>query len=125
MKYLAYGVGVALIGVGLTGLTRDGIVIGWAVCFGAILFAHDALLMPAALLAGTVVGRWPPARRASVIVAALLTAATLPTVLALGRRPDNPSILPLDYPLNLALVLAALVLVAPARRLLVRTDRSA
>ncbi len=125
MKYLAYAVGVVLFGIGLTGLTRDGIVIGWAVCFSGILLAHDALLMPTALLTGTVVGRWSPAWRAAVIVAATVTAATLPTILALGRRADNPSVLPLDYPLNLALVLAALALLASVRRHLLRNDHAA
>ena len=74
--------------------------------------AHDALLVPAVLLAGVAAsraGQWP---KAALIVAALVTLATLPTVLALGRRADNPSILPLDYGRGLLLVLTAIGLVA-------------
>ncbi|MFE0156798.1 hypothetical protein ACFWY5_57405 [Nonomuraea sp. NPDC059007] len=125
MKFPAYAVGCVLVGIGLIGLLRDGIVVGWAVCFAAILFAHDALLAPATLLAGTVAGRWPAPWRAAAIIAAALTLATLPTVLAIGRRPDNPSILPLDYPLNLALVLAAIVIIALARQYLARSKPDA
>ncbi|MFG1959228.1 hypothetical protein [Nonomuraea sp. NPDC049028] len=57
------------------------------------------------------------ALRAWLIVAGMVTLATLPTVLALGRRADNPSILPHDYALNLLIVLAGTGLVAAVIRL--------
>jgi hypothetical protein len=48
-----------------------------------------------------------------MVVTGLLTAVALPVVLGFGRRPDNPSQLPLDYGRNLVLVLV-LVWVAVA-----------
>jgi hypothetical protein len=51
-------------------------------------------------------------------VAGLVTLATLPTVLALGRRADNPSILPLEYGRNLLIVLALVGLITLVSRIL-------
>ncbi|WP_327090267.1 hypothetical protein OIE66_06490 [Nonomuraea sp. NBC_01738] len=125
MRYPVYALGVVFIGIGLTGLVRDGIAIGWALSFAAILLAHDLLLAPATLLVGTAVGRWAAPWRAAAIVAGTLVLATLPTVLAIGRRPDNPSILPWNYPPNLAVVLIAVAAVAAALHLKLRNTRVA
>ncbi|MGP3934388.1 hypothetical protein [Nonomuraea sp. KM88] len=54
----------------------------------------------------------------ALIVLGTLVLATLPTVLALGRRADNPSILPLSYGVNLVIVLAAIALLAVGDHLL-------
>lgn len=121
MKWIGYAAGVALVVLGFAGLVMDSDPAGWAWWFGGALVAHDAILVPAVLIVGLAVRRAGWAVRAAVIVAGAVTLATLPTVLALGRRADNPSILPLDYGRNLLLVLAALGLAALAPRFKTRT----
>jgi hypothetical protein len=46
--------------------------------------------------------------RVAVIVGAAVTVVALPFVFGFGRAPDNPSILPLNYGRNLALLLLGL-----------------
>ncbi|WP_162794684.1 hypothetical protein [Nonomuraea lactucae] len=118
MRWVGYALGGILIVLGLAGLALEGVLIGWALWFGGVLVVHDALLAPGAAVAGSMIGRWPPAVRTALILAGTLMLATLPTVLALGRRADNPSILPLAYGLNLVIVLAAIALLAVADHLL-------
>ncbi|MFI7641689.1 hypothetical protein [Nonomuraea sp. NPDC049400] len=118
MRWVGYAAGGALIVLGLAGLTLEGVLIGWALWFGGVLVVHDALLAPGVAAAGTVISRWPQPVRTALILAVTLTLATLPTVLALGRRADNLSILPLAYGLNLVIVLAAIALLAVADHLL-------
>ncbi|MEO3886987.1 hypothetical protein [Nonomuraea sp. B5E05] len=118
MKWVGYAAGGALIVLGLAGLALEGVLIGWALWFGGVLVVHDALLAPGVAAAGTVIGRWPRSLRTALILAATLVLATLPTVLALGRRADNPSILPLSYGVNLVIVLAAITLLAVGDHLL-------
>ncbi|MEV0619285.1 hypothetical protein AB0I81_38625 [Nonomuraea sp. NPDC050404] len=118
MRWAGYAAGAALIVLGLGGLAADGILIGWALWFGGVLAVHDGLLAPGVAAAGTVIGRWPSSVRSALIVAATVALATLPTVLALGRRADNPSILPLTYGVNLLIVLAVIAAVAVADHLL-------
>jgi hypothetical protein len=69
----------------------------------AVLVAHDAIWSPLVLLAG----RWlrGPVVRTAAIVATALTVTALPLAFGLGRTPDNPSALPLDYGRNLAVLL--------------------
>ncbi|MEU7827419.1 MULTISPECIES: hypothetical protein [unclassified Nonomuraea] len=117
MRWLGYAFGGALVALGFAGLLMDSDPPGWALWFGGVLIAHDAVLAPAVLLAGVLVARAGAALRAWLIVAGMVTLATLPTVLALGRRADNPSILPHDYALNLLIVLAGTGLVAAVIRL--------
>ncbi|MEV4177973.1 hypothetical protein [Nonomuraea sp. NPDC049709] len=124
MRWLGHAVGGGLVVLGLAGLVMETDPVGWALWFGVLLVAHDAVLMPAILLIGLVAGRLGPAPRAALIVAGAVTLATLPTVLALGRRADNPSILPLDYFRNLLLVLAAVGLTALVSRLAGRAGAS-
>ena len=92
----------------------------------ATLLAHDALVLPAAIGAGVLIGRYvPAAARVSVRVAAFVSVAVmvvaLPLVLGFGRRSDDPSSLPQSYGRGLAVVLVliwtvALVVVAMRRR---------
>ncbi|GAA1661809.1 hypothetical protein AB0C27_05765 [Nonomuraea sp. NPDC048882] len=117
MRWVLYAAGAALVGLGFTGLFLDSGPIGWALWFGGVVVAHDGILVPVVLLIGLAVRRAGGAVRAVAIVAGTVTLATLPTVLALGRRADNPSILPLDYVRNLLLVLGVLALAALAPRL--------
>ncbi|MEV4469798.1 NAD(P)/FAD-dependent oxidoreductase [Nonomuraea sp. NPDC049504] len=123
MRWLLYAAGAALILLGFAGLVKQSNPVGWAWWFGGAAVAHDAILVPLVLLAGWALRRVRWAVRAAAIVAGTVTLATLPTVLALGRRGDNPSILPLDYGRNLLLVLAALALAALLPRLWTRTGR--
>jgi hypothetical protein len=92
----------------------------------AVLVVHDGVLLPAFLGVGALVHRFVTGRGRAVVQAALVasaavTAVAVPLVLGYGRRPDNPSALPRDYPLGLAVVLAAIWLAAAstlaARRL--------
>ncbi|MFG1948257.1 hypothetical protein [Nonomuraea sp. NPDC048826] len=112
MRWIGHVAGGALVVLGLGGLVAEGVLFGWALWFGGVLVVHDALLAPGVAVAGTVAGRWPWPVRTALILAGALVVATLPTVSALGRRADNPSILPLDYGLNLAVVLAVIALLA-------------
>ncbi|WP_171055376.1 MULTISPECIES: hypothetical protein [unclassified Nonomuraea] len=118
MKWVGYAAGGALIVLGLAGLALEGVLIGWALWFGGVLVVHDALLAPGVAAAGTVIGRRSRSLRTALILAGTLVLATLPTVLALGRRADNPSILPLSYGVNLLIVLAAIALLAVGDHLL-------
>ncbi|WP_433427503.1 hypothetical protein [Nonomuraea sp. CA-141351] len=118
MRWVGYAAGAALIVLGLAGLAMEGVLIGWALWFGGVLVVHDALLAPGVAVAGTVIGRWPRPVRTALILAGTLVVATLPTVLALGRRADNPSILPLAYGVNLLIVLAVIALLAVVDHLL-------
>jgi hypothetical protein len=86
--------------------------LGHALFLAAVLVLHDGLLMPLAIGAGALIGRFVPVRtRAGVRVAAYLSltlvVVALPFVLGFGRRPDDPSALPLNYGRGLAIALAA------------------
>ena len=79
--------------------------------------AHDAVFAPAVALVGAalvvVLPRWARgpvglAMAATVVVAAF----SYPLLRHFGRRTDNPSILPLDYPRNVAIVVGLIWTVA-------------
>ncbi|WP_326640016.1 NAD(P)/FAD-dependent oxidoreductase [Streptosporangium sp. NBC_01755] len=115
----AYGVGAALIIMGFTGLLLEADrtdPLGWALWFGGLIVAHDALIVPLVLLAGAATAwlREPflSPVRAALVTAGILCLVALPAVLGIGRRADNPSLLPLDYGRNLAAVLAVIALAA-------------
>jgi hypothetical protein len=116
-RHLVYVAGLSLIGVGTAGLLADAadtVPPAWAAWFVGVVLAHDLLVAPAVLAVSMLLARlpasWRSALQAGTVVAATLTVATLPTVLAYGRRTDNKSVLPLDYPPNLLIVLAAIAL---------------
>ncbi len=118
MRWIGYALGGALVALGCAGLVLSLDPVGWALWVGGILVAHDAVLVPVVLLAGVAVRRAGGPVRAGLTVAGLVTLATLPTVLALGRRADNPSILPLEYGRNLLIVLALVGLITLVSRIL-------
>lgn len=118
MRWVGYALGGALVALGCAGLVLSLDPVGWALWVGGILVAHDAVLVPVVLLVGVAVRRAGGPVRAGLIVAGLVTLATLPTVLALGRRADNPSILPLEYGRNLLIVLALVGLITLVSRIL-------
>ncbi|WP_083983912.1 hypothetical protein [Actinomadura hibisca] len=114
MKIPAYVVGGALIAYGAYGLASHVDLIGWAIWFGGAVLVHDLLFAPAVLLAGAVVTH--RRTRAALVVAGAVTLVALPMVLGLGKRADNPSILPLPYGRNLLIVLAVIAVAALLRR---------
>jgi len=91
--------------------------LGHLLFLAGVLLAHDVVLLPAAIGVGVLIGRClptgarVPARAAAFITATLLVVA-VPLALGLGRRPDTPSALPLDYGRGLAIT--ALVVWATA-----------
>ncbi len=124
MRTWRYGLGalgVAAVLFGLRGLVFGGVATNWpvpAVWLVAGVLAHDLLVVPVAAASGWVLGRLVPAParpavRGGLLVAAVVTAVAVP-VLAGKGDPRNPSLTPLDYPRNYALVLVAIVLVTAA-----------
>ncbi|WP_199484839.1 hypothetical protein [Actinomadura craniellae] len=110
---LVRAAGIALIGVGAAGLlahAADTRPAAWAVWFAGAALVHDLLLVPAVLAVGAATTWIPgPYRRpvqAGLAIGGTVALVALPVVLGYGRRPDNPSVLPLDYGANLLLVLA-------------------
>ncbi|MEU3825439.1 hypothetical protein AB0F36_08945 [Streptomyces sp. NPDC029080] len=110
-RLLLGAAGTALAAVGavrlLTG-TRPGTVGDVLVWGGSLLVLHDGVLVPAVLAVGLLSagGRLGGVWRAGLLTAGTVTLVASPVLLRPGR-PANPSVLPLDYPLGLALVLSA------------------
>jgi hypothetical protein len=97
---------------GVVGLLRDAastVPVSWLRWFLGGLLAHDLLLVPAVLLVGLALRHLPPAlqppARAALIVSGTLALMSLPLLLGYGRatQPGNTSLLPGDYPRNLAI----------------------
>jgi hypothetical protein len=119
--------GVLLMGyaVGGAAFDRDIMPVRQIGFLATVLALHDGVVLPAFILVGVFVHRVVPARYRAVVQAALVTSAAvtfvaLPLVLGYGRTADNPSALPRDYWLGLAVVLgtvwtAALATVAGLR----------
>ena len=85
----------------------------------AVVVAHDAILMPLTIGAGVLIGRLLPIPvrkpvRAAAIISLALTLVALPFAIGHGRRPDDPSALPLDYTRGLLIILALVWAVALA-----------
>jgi MFS family permease len=88
----------------------DFTLVGVLLFLAGVLAGHDAVWMLAVLAAGAAITRLVPQRhrpvvRGAAISAAALTFVAFPLVLGVGRTADNPSVLPLPYGRNLALVL--------------------
>ncbi|MFI2664384.1 hypothetical protein [Micromonospora carbonacea] len=104
--------GVLLMGYAVVGGSADPDLkpAGVLLFLAGVLAGHDLVWMAALLAVGAAVARFVPRRhrpvaRAAAISAAALTVVAAPLVLGFGRRPDNPSVLPLPYGRNLAVVL--------------------
>jgi hypothetical protein len=90
--------------------------------------AHDLVLAPLVLLAGTALarvvrGRWRAPLQAALFVSGTLLLFTYPALRGYGRVLHNPTSLPHDYALNLAVVVggvlvgtAAVAIVSASRR---------
>ncbi len=127
--WLSAAAGWVVIGFGLWGIfsnrldTRPANLAKFVVG-GALL--HDLLFAPLVLLAAVALARVVPSRARSTVLAALFVTGTLalfsyPLVRAYGLAANNPTSLPHNYTLNLAVVLgmvwavAAVVLVVRLR----------
>lgn len=104
--------------------TRPGNMVKWVV---GGLIAHDAIVAPAVVAISFLLARLLPAAvrggiQATLAVCAVLVVMSYPVLKAVGRDPNNPSLLPLDYPRNLAIVLA-IVLVGGVTLTLLRAAR--
>ncbi len=124
--------GGLLMAWGLIGLLRDAastVPASWLRWFLGGLLVHDLLLVPAVLGIGLAVRRLPPAlqppARATLIVSGALTVMSLPLLLGYGRstQPGNVSLLPSDYPRNLAICVGAVWAVAALWALLLLLAR--
>lgn len=112
--------GMALSAYGLAGLLGDvrvGDVMSWLTYFGGGLLLHDLVWAPLVALGSVALVRVLPARVRPILQGALIVSATVllvayPVVSGGGRLPNNPSLLPLDYPRNLVVVLLAVWVVA-------------
>ncbi|HEY6747295.1 MAG TPA: hypothetical protein VI357_16450 [Mycobacteriales bacterium] len=120
MRTWRYGLGalgVAAVLFGLRGLVLGGVATHWpvpAVWLVAGVLVHDLLVVPVAAASGWVLGRVLPAPvrpvvRGGLLVAAVVTVVALPVLSGRGDA-GNPSLTPLDYPRNYALVLVAVAL---------------
>jgi hypothetical protein len=118
-RWTTYGAGLVFVWIGLHGIFSDprntgpG---GWIRWFVGGIVLHDVVFVPCVLVVAAVVSWVPlPYRRiiqVALIVGGSLTLVALPVVLGYGRRPDNPSQLPLDYGRNLALAWLVIVTLA-------------
>ncbi|MEC4017901.1 hypothetical protein [Streptomyces sp. H27-D2] len=128
-RMTAGALGVALMGIGAFILfTNERVREPWAavVWLAGSVVAHDGLIAPLVLGVGLLLALLPVSRgakgvvRGGLLVAALLTAVALPVLL----RPGTPkaSVLPLDYPRNWLITLAATAALTAAL-LLVRALR--
>lgn len=114
-RAVTYAAGALFIGVGLAGLLTSGIgLLGWALWFGGLAVAHDALFVPLVLGVVHVTRRAPWPYAAGMVTAAAVTLVALPAVLGLGRRADDPSILPQAYGVHLATVILLIAVVTGA-----------
>ena len=76
--------------------------------------AHDLVLAPLVLLAGTALartvrGRWRAPVQAALFISGTLLLFTYPALRGYGRVLHNPTSLPHDYAANLVLVVGAVV----------------
>ena len=135
---------IALIAIGLAGLFAGAVILvqkerpdqilGVIVWIGAAIIVHDGILSPLLLLVDVWMrraGRRIPYAvlaiiQGGVVVGAIMSMLVLPEIYKKSIGSKNPTILPLDYGLNLALFWAAVaVLTAAACALYLRRARTA
>ena len=108
--------GVALIGLGVSGIVTDVGAGGWVAGVAGAAVLHDGVLVPVVLAVGVATARVPGGYRgivrSALVVAGFVTLVAFPLVLGKGRRADEPSRLPLPYDRNLAIVLGVIAAVA-------------
>jgi hypothetical protein len=111
---LSAGCAVGL--VGLAGLVADAaktMPLVWLRWLVGLLLVHDLVLAPLVGLAGRRLRERAPERwrwplQLGLVTSGVLLLASIPVLVGVGRRaqPGNASVLPVDYPLALAGVLA-------------------
>jgi hypothetical protein len=111
---LTIGGAIALFGLG--GLLTDAaktMPVVWLKWLVGLLLAHDIVLAPLVHLAGRELRDWAPEAwrwplQLGLVTSGVLALASVPVLVGVGRRtqPGNASVLPGDYPLALAGVLA-------------------
>jgi hypothetical protein len=118
--WIGLALGAPVMAFGLGGLlensraTRPGT---WLRYLIELLTLHDGILVPATIAAGFLLARVVPnpvrpPLQAGAIVSGTVTLASIPVLGGYGRLANNPSILPLDYGRNLAIVVGAVWAVA-------------
>ena len=115
--HFGLAVGGAIFAFGLYGLLHNSVqtvpsnVLKW---IAGSLILHDAIIAPAVLVAGFALSRLLPmairaGMQATLAVCAVVVVMSVPVLVAVGRRPDNPSLLPHDYGQNLLIVIAVIL----------------
>ena len=121
----AFALGWVLIAVGVRGIlvNQDSPMatdpIKWVLLLVKSNLVHDFVLVPVVLAVGVVVARFaPPKLRAplqsGLIASGIVALYAFPFVRGYGRKPSNPTILPLDYGQGLLMVLGVIWLVVAA-----------
>ena len=118
--WLLAGIGFTAMGFGVYGLIDNSHQTHpdqWIRWFVGAAIAHDFVLAPIVALLGVVAIRRIPAPYRGIVHGALIASGIValtayPFVRGYGRRPDDPSVLPNNYALGLAAVLAVIWLVA-------------
>ena len=111
----AVGIGVA--GFGLYGLLNArliGSIGSWLTYLIGGLLVHDALLAPLVVAASVVMiylvpSRIRPAVQGTLVVAGSVALVAIPVVGGWGRNPGNPTLLPRDYALGLAIAVGVIL----------------
>lgn len=117
---LALGVPIMAWGVrGLIGQRSRVEPLEWGRWIVGSALVHDALVIPAVVIVGTVLRRrvaaWAwPALRWALATSAIVAIVGWPFVRGYGRRASNPSLLPRDYGAGVLVALAVVWVVAAA-----------
>ncbi|MFB7462869.1 hypothetical protein ACFCZ1_05075 [Streptomyces sp. NPDC056224] len=116
MRTAAGAVGAVLLSYGVLLLFEGGQYADVAIWLAGAVALHDGIVAPLVLAAGLLLAGGRASRasstvRGALIVAGSLTVIALPVLLRPGT-PNNPSVLPLDYPRNWSLALVAVAVLA-------------
>ncbi len=114
--WVAAGVGWVVMAFGVWGLfdnegnTKPALLVRWVL---GTLLVHDLLIVPVVIAVGALVGwllppRWRGPVRGALALSALAVLFSYPLWRGFGRRPGDPSALPLDYADSLLVVLAVI-----------------
>jgi hypothetical protein len=121
VRRILVGAGVLVMAYAVVGglADPDTAPLGQLAFLAAVLLAHDGVFLPLVLGLGALVSRFVPVPfrvpvRVAGIVSLAVAVVSVPFVLGYGRRPDDPSALPLDYGRGLAVILAVVWAVALA-----------
>ncbi len=115
--WVCAAIGLSVVAFGLYGLVNArliGSVGSWVAYLIGGLLVHDLLLAPfvvavSVALVYLVPSRVRPAVQGTLVVAGSVALVAIPVVGGWGRKPDNPSLLPRDYGLGLAVAVGLIV----------------